>query len=61
MRIANNLLEIYYNILENLKDKLEPFIENLLKAPDEDKISLVFLFVFGSTICRITEVNQGTT
>ena len=32
-RLTNNLLELNYNILENVKDKLDPFIENLLKAP----------------------------
>ena len=37
VRLADNLLELHYNILENLKNKLVPFIEHLLKAPDENK------------------------
>ena len=38
MRLVNNLLEIQYNILENVKDKLAPFIEHLLKDPYDKKI-----------------------
>ena len=46
MRLANKLLELNCNILENLKDKLEPFIENLLKVPDENKFHwLLCLFL----------------
>ena len=35
MRLTNNLLEVHYKISEDMKDKLVPLIENLLKAPDE--------------------------
>ena len=37
MRLANKLLELNCNILENLKDKLEPSIEHLIKATYENK------------------------
>ena len=37
MRLANKLLEFHYNILGIVKYNLEPFIEHLLKAPDENK------------------------
>ena len=37
VRLANNLLGVHYNILENVKDKLDPFIGHLLKATYEKK------------------------
>ena len=37
VRLANNLLELHYKILENVKDNLAPFIEHPLKSPDENK------------------------
>ena len=44
MKLENNLLEVHYKILENLKYKLVPFIEHLLKSPDEKKF-------IGGSIC----------
>ena len=38
VRLSNNLIEIYYKILENVKYKLTPFIEHLLKDPYDKKI-----------------------
>ena len=37
VRIANNLLDLHYKILDNVKDNLAPFIEHLLKATYEKK------------------------
>ena len=37
MRLANNLLDLHYKIFGNVKDKMAPFIEHLLKAPHEKK------------------------
>ena len=37
VRIANILLEFHCKILESVKDKLAPFIGNILKAPDKEK------------------------
>ena len=44
VRLANNLLGIHYNIFYNVKDKLTPFVENLLKAPYENKFHWWFYF-----------------
>ena len=44
VRLKNNLLEIHYNILENVKNKLAPLIENLLKAPYENTFYWWFCF-----------------
>ena len=38
MRLANNLIEIHYKILDNVKDNMAPFIELLIKAPYERKL-----------------------
>ena len=35
MRPANNQLEIHHKILDNVKDSLAPFVDTLLKAPEE--------------------------
>ena len=35
-RLATNLLELHYKILENLKDNTEHLIEHLLKDPDKN-------------------------
>ena len=37
VRLENNLLDLHYNILANLKDKLAPFIGHILKAPYENE------------------------
>ena len=37
--LINNLLELHFKILDNVKDKLDPFIEHLLKALDENKFT----------------------
>ena len=47
VRLTNNLLEIHYNILDNVKDKLAPFIEHLLKAPDENFFHWWFFLFLG--------------
>ena len=60
VRLANNLPEMHYKILENGKNNLEPFIEKLLKDPDENKFHLWFFFVFESTILERPEENQAT-
>ena len=44
VRLSNKLLEIHYKILENVKDNMAPFIENLLKATDQKKINWWFCF-----------------
>ena len=46
VRLANNLLEIHYNILDNVKNNLAPFVEHLLKAPDENRFHWWFYFFF---------------
>ena len=45
VNLANNPLKIHYKILENVKYKLAPFIEHLLKDPDENKFHWWF-FLF---------------
>ena len=42
VRLANNLLELHYNILDNVKDKLAPFIYHLLKVRYENKFHCWF-------------------
>ena len=34
VELANNILGVHYNIFDNVKDKLAPFVEHLLKYPD---------------------------
>ena len=45
VRFTNNLLEPHYNILENVKNKLVYFIEQLIKALDERKIHWWFCLI----------------
>ena len=52
VRLANNLLEIHYNILDNVKDKLAPLIDYLLKVPDEK------IFISGSICFGIHDMRQ---
>ena len=52
VRLANNLLEIHYNILDNVKDKLAPLIDCLLKVPDEK------IFISGSVCFGIHDMRQ---
>ena len=37
VELANNILGVHYNIFDNVKDKLAPFVEHLLKYPDQKK------------------------
>ena len=60
LKLAKNLIEIHYNILENVKDKLASSIEHLIKAPDENTLHWWFCF-FKSTIYVRPEGNQGNT
>ena len=47
VRLANNLLELHYSILDNVKYNLAPFIEHLLKDPYENKFHWWFcLFLY---------------
>ena len=61
MRLANNLLEIHYKILENVKDKLAPFIDHIIKAPDEIKFHwwfCLFLYqIYAEDLKEIRELN----
>ena len=45
VRLANNLLEPHYNILENVKNKLAYFIGQLIKALDGRKIHWWFCLI----------------
>ena len=60
LMLANNLLDIHYKILYNVKDKLATCIEHLLKAPDENKFHWWLCFL-KFTICERPELNQGNT
>ena len=56
MRLANKLLGLHYKILDNLKDKLEPFIEHLLKATGEKKFYWWFC-LFLDPLC-VTDLKE---
>ena len=59
VRLSNHLIELHYKILENVKDKLAPFIEHLLKAPDENKFHWVFcLFLNPRYAANLKEIRE---